>query len=64
VVLNPDFLHLVQRHLIAPAFSSVPLFFRHAVMPVAGKMWLPAFVAIPAERGQCSTISVNAARLS
>jgi hypothetical protein len=30
---------------IAAAFSSVPLFFKYAVIPVARNEWLPTFVA-------------------
>lgn len=32
---------------ICAAFSSVPPFFRYAVMPVARKLWLPSLVAMP-----------------
>jgi len=33
---------------VAAAFSSVPPFFRYAVMHVARKLWLPIFVSMPA----------------
>jgi hypothetical protein len=33
---------------VCAAFSSVPPFFRYAVIPVARKLWLPSLVSIPA----------------
>jgi hypothetical protein len=55
IAREPDLLHLIEAHLVAPAivelrvrveawfamaaaFSSVPPFFRYAVMPVARKV--------------------------
>ena len=32
------------------AASSVPLFFRYAVMPVARKVWFPILVLMPVQR--------------
>ena len=41
------------------AASSVPLFFRYAVMPVARKVWFPILVLMPVQRVRRPRVGSN-----
>ncbi len=43
---------------IVCACSSVPLFFKQAVMPVAPKVWLPILVSMPASVAQVYSMKI------